>query len=273
MLRAFSVGRMYSFMQVQVLAIVVTVLLVSCSSSPRDDRPHHLARLDQQLVNVYEDANPFAEHELKLLLRDYELLDDAAGQWAANFKLANWYISLNKSRSALPYARRAEQLSRELHSQEYPISSYNNENLRFVSLIQLGQLSGEPSVLGLALNYAKVDVERLIALTYLKRFDEVEVHLNKIHADSEPSAAAFACYQLAKYGRDPEFAKKATDYYRVAGSHFGVVDSLFLNAQLLEESGGSEAEFIELAVRAKRAARHLPDEKRVMAIEAWIAAH
>jgi len=197
---------------------------------------------------------------LETALAYFEQIDEADGQWRANKAVADWYINNRQTARALPYASRGLVIAHQLSSPEYI----------YASAVQLGQLSESETYYSLALNHAQSDKEKALALTLLQRFDAAESTILRA-VDAEPgSETAFIYYHIGKYQRNLGYVLKARQYYQYADNIFGVIDSLFLAAQI-SESQQAAMRARDFAERALRAAKHSESKARIAAITKWLS--
>lgn len=215
-------------------------------------------QMDVQLAYLGERADPDVGSELAAALQLYEQLDDLRGQWQANFRLASWHMARNDRTAALPFSRRAMALALRLQ----------DDSRQFASLIQLGQLTDQATLFDQAARCARTDTELALAWTLMQRYPDAAALFKPLNAHEQPEIFGFMYYQYGKHTGDIESVLAALTLYRQAGNVYGVVDSLFLAAQVAPQI----TDAIDYAERALRAAEHLPDEARSRFIQAWLTA-
>lgn len=239
--------------------IIAMLVLTSCSTQPPDRRSDHKRNMDLQLEQSSQRSDESAYQQINRALSYYKQIDDRPGQWQANISLANWHIAQHEKIKALPFARRALGLAEKL----------NDRSMKFTSSIQLGLLTEAPPLYLQALNNAQTDLQRALALTFLKRYEEAKKIFPRPHSDQNPDELGFLYYHYGKHRKELPYVLLALDNYRNADYVYGVIDSLFLAAQLAEKPATAS----DFAERALLAAESAKDEMRTRAIQAWINMH
>lgn len=235
-------------------------LLLACQSAPAPT----ISALHKDMDALFKDPLPLATdsdlRRLETALVYFEQIDEAEGQWRANKAIADWHIKHHQTATALPYASRGLAIAKQLSRPEYI----------YASAVQVGQLNDSETYFSVALNHAQSDKEKALALTLLQRFDAAEsAILSSVDADYG-SETAYIYYHIGKYQRNLGYLLKARQHYQYADNTFGVIDSLFLAAQISEAQQDTERAR-DFAERALRAAKHSESKARISAITKWLS--
>ncbi len=235
--------------------VTLTSIPVACSHTEPLQRSVRYQNAVIHLQRGSDSTDAASYGQATRALSYFEQIDDRAGQWRANVRLANWHLAKLESDTAIPYAREAYRLAERL----------GESPMLFVSSLQLGSVTNDDKLMAGAYAHAQSPLQKALALTYIKKFDRAEAYLAELDGDRNPGDVGFLYYQVGKHKGELADVLTAQRYYRLADNVLGVIDSLFLAAQLAD--GESAADFAARAVRAARSAGY---QTRAAAIQQWI---
>jgi hypothetical protein len=238
------------------IPLCLFVLPTACSTQQVDFRSEAKKTADMQLEQNGRRGDKIANQQINQALSYYELVDDRPGQWQANLSLANWHLTQGEDAKAEPYARQGYELAEKL----------NDRAMIYHSSVQLGRLVNDSSYYQQALNSAEGSLQKAVALTLLERYEEAESLFGGIDSTQESEQLGFLYYRYGKHRRMLSYVLLALESYRRADNISGIIDSLFLAAQLAT----SESMAIDYAQRALLSANRAGSEVRRDAIQHWI---
>jgi len=243
-----------------VIATIVC-LLAACVTT---DEPARSDLADDMYATIKENSsryNASSHGRLHAALAYFEKVDDLEGQWQANYTLANWYMGQQRPTEAQSSAKAAMSLATRLQRADYI----------YASAIQNGQLNANPGHYAAALNHASGPAQTLIAQILLQDFSAANSLLMAQKVTGSANDLGFIYYHVGKHNKDPDQLMVAREHYQRADNVYGVIDSLFLAAQLTYPERPQQA--IDYAQRALRAAAHIDNQRRKASISQWIADH
>ena len=241
-----------------VTGLLSTLLITACASVDQPVTP----RLQQQQANLqtYHQMllNPTSSTgQLQRALIFFQSTDNLAAQWHAHHLLASRY--LDQPPIALDHARQAWQLAQQLAQAP----------LQYASSVQMGMLTSDHKYYTQALAQALTPVDKALALMLLGDYQQSAALFLEMEPTSAPERMAFLYYQYGKHTSQQAAVMRALALYQSLGDVSGIIDSLYLAAQLEPEQ--EQAGFF--ARRALGAAQAVEDGQRTQVIESWLAEH
>lgn len=236
---------------------VCLLFMVGCASTKAPKIPEHKELMDDSLEWSLIDGDVAGKSVIEQALHYYQALDDRQGQWQANLALARWHLARDDRAAAANYGQAALAIARDL-----PLSKYRCGAALFV-----GQLQQDKQLFQYALDNADTPLQKALALSLLEDFEGSSKWFGKIHDQRFADEKGFLLYRYGKANASITHLQQALARYRYAGNALGVVDSLFLLAQLSADPDRARG----LGQRALKSAQAQRDQRRVAAIENWLA--
>lgn len=247
-LRDYPQTKYYSF-----TVVVFLSCLSACSSLPTKVN-QDILYAERIVENYQQQYNDFSLRQLHSALATFTSYDQLSQQWSAQFAISNWHSANGDHNLAQKHATFAYELADILQ----------NQNKRYASHIQLGQLSNSTTLFQQALDLTENDIEKAIIYTHLEQYNKAySLFSNNNKASKED--LAFLYYRYGKYKKHIPSVLKARDLFIITSNKTGVIDSLFLAAQLVQGKPATT-----LAQRALSASIESLDKAREEVIRSWL---
>ena len=232
------------------------LLLSGCSLTKAPKVPEHKELTDDSLEWSLIDGDVAGKNVIQQALQYYRALDDRPGQWEANLALARWHLARGDIAAASEFGRSALAIGKQLPNSKYRCSA----------ALFVGQLQGDVELYHYALKNAESPLHKALALSLLDQYEASAKQFGRINDLRYADEKGFLLYRYGKAKSSTKHLEQALELYQYAGNALGVVDSLYLLAQLSPSPAAAKG----YGVRALHSAKAQQDQRRVKAIQSWL---